>query len=147
MLPFASGSVCVVGLCGSLRRDGYTRAALRAALDGEAEEGAATDLVDLRDYDLPFCTGADKADVLPGEGKVVGLAGVSGGRMGGASTLNTLRAIGRALHAWVIPWEAWIYDAATAFAPDGSLIDASSERRLKQVGRKVARLTQMLVSK
>jgi NAD(P)H-dependent FMN reductase len=81
------------------------------------------------------------------EGKVVGLVGVSGGRMGGASTLNSLRAIGRALHAWVIPWEAWVYDASTAFAPDGSPKEVATEQRLKDVGRKVARLTRMLASK
>lgn len=47
----------------------------------------------------------------------------------------------------MIPWEAWIYNADIAFAADGSLNDAPSEQRLKQVGRKVARLTQMLASK
>lgn len=71
------------------------------------------------------------------EGKVVGLVAVSGGRMGGANTLNTVCAIGRTLHAWVIPWEAWVYDASSAFAADGSLGDAAIEERLKDVGRKV----------
>ena len=143
---------------------------------GAEERGATVELLDLRDYDLPFCTGEEfegKTDVqrlrqsvmrangvilatpnyhgtLSGvlknaldlmsmrefEGKVAGLVGVFGGRMGGASTLNALRAIGRTLHAWVIPSEAWIYDADAAFATDGSLRDAASERRLKEVGRK-----------
>ena len=81
------------------------------------------------------------------EGKVVGLIGVSGGRMGGMSTLNTLRAIGRTLHAWVIPSEAWIYNADSAFNADGSIKDPSSEQRLRDVGRKIASLTRMLASK
>jgi NAD(P)H-dependent FMN reductase len=81
------------------------------------------------------------------EGKVVGLVGVSGGRMGATSTLNTLRAIGRTLHAWVVPWEAWVYNAATAFATEGTLKDAAAEERLREVGRRVARLTRMLASK
>lgn len=188
MLSTADEGVHVVGLCGSLRPDGCTRAALNVALAGAAGAGAATQLLDLRDYDLPFCTGGSETEVSPGvrrlrrsvkeangiilatpnyhgtlsgvlknaldlmsmsefEGKVVGLVGVSGGRMGGASTLNTLRAIGRTLHAWVIPWEAWVYDAAAAFAANGRLKDASSEQRLQEVGRKVARLTRMLASK
>ena len=163
---------------------------MRIALAGAEEKGATAELLDLRDYDLPFCTGEegdpnrrnsgverlrqsvmeangvilatpnyhgtlsgvlknalDLMSMREFEGKVVGLVGVSGGRMGGASTLNTLRAIGRTLHAWVIPWEAWVYDAATAFAADGSLLDPASEQRLKEVGRKVARLTRMLASK
>ncbi|MGA8534942.1 MAG: NAD(P)H-dependent oxidoreductase [Candidatus Tumulicola sp.] len=132
----ADDGVRIAGLCGSLRPDGYTRAALSVALAGATGEGAAAQLVDLRDYELPFCAGGSDAEALPGvrrlrqivkeangiilatpnyhgtlsgvlknaldlmsmsefEGKVVGLVGVSGGRMGGASTLNTLRAIGR----------------------------------------------------
>jgi hypothetical protein len=59
------------------------------------------------------------------EGKAVGLVGVSGGPMGGASTLNTLRAIGRTLHAWVMPSEAWIYDADSAFSEDGHIITST----------------------
>ena len=183
-------SIRVVGICGSLRRNGLTKAALKIALAGAEEKGVTAELLDLRDYDLPFCTGGD-ADAIPGnagverlrqevleangiilatpnyhgslsgvlknaldlmstrefEGKVVGLIGVSGGRMGGASTLNTLRAIGRTLHAWVIPSEAWIYSADSAFTDDGHIKDLSSERRVKDVGRKIARLTRMLASK
>jgi NAD(P)H-dependent FMN reductase len=182
--------VRVVGLCGSLRPASRTRIALKIALSGAQEKGATAELLDLRDYDLPFCAGEEgdpnqhasaverlrqsviEADgvilatpnyhgTLSGvlknaldlmsmrefEGKVVALVGVSGGRMGGMSTLNTLRAIGRTLHAWVVPWEAWVYDAATAFAENGSLKDAATEERLKEVGRKVARLTRMLASK
>ena len=63
------------------------------------------------------------------------------------STLNTLRAIGRTLHAWVIPSEAWIYDADSAFTEDGHIKDLRSEQRVREVGRKIARLTRMLASK
>jgi FMN reductase len=183
-------SVRVVGICGSLRPNGWTLAALRIALAGAEERGVTAELLDLRDYDLPFCTGADVEAIqrdagvqrlrqkvfeasgiilatpnyhgsLSGvlknaldlmsmrefEGKVVGLIGVSGGRMGGTSTLNTLRAIGRTLHAWVIPSEAWIYNADSAFTEDGHIKDLSSEQRVRDVGRKIARLTGMLASK
>jgi FMN reductase len=185
-----NATVRVVGLCGSLRPDSWTRVALKIALAGAQEKGATAELLDLRDYDLPFCTGEEgdpherntgvarlrqsvkEADAVilatPNyhgtmsgvlknaldlmsmrefEGKAVGLVGVSGGRMGGMSTLNTLRAIGRTLHAWVTPWEAWVYDAATAFTENGSLKDGATEQRLKEVGRKLARLTRMLASK
>jgi FMN reductase len=183
-------AVRVVGLCGSLRPMSWTRAALQIALAGAQERGAATELLDLRDYDLPFCAGEagepdqrnagverlrqrvlaangvilatpnyhgtlsgvlknalDLMSMREFDGKVVGLIGISGGRTGATSTLNTLRAIGRSLHAWVIPWEAWVYNADSAFAADGVLKDAAAEQRLKEVGRRVARLTRMLASK
>ncbi len=183
-------SIRVVGICGSLRPNGWTLAALKIALAGAEEKGATAELLDLRDYGLPFCTGGDvdgtegKAGVqrlrqkvleasgiilatpnyhgsLSGvlknaldlmsmrefEGKVVGLIGVSGGRMGGTATLNALRAIGRTLHAWVIPSEAWIYDADSSFTEDGRIKDLRSEQRVREVGRKIARLTRMLASK
>jgi FMN reductase len=182
-------SIRVVGICGSLRPNGWTRAALKIALAGAEERGAAAELLNLRDYDLPFCGGGD-VDAIQGagvqrlqqkvseangiilatpnyhgslsgvlknaldlmsmrefEGKVVGLIGVSGGRMGGAFTLNTLRAIGRTLHAWVIPSEAWVYNADSAFSEDGHIKDPRSEERVHDVGRKIARLTRMLASK
>ena len=81
----------------------------------------------------------DLMSVQEFDGKVVGLdrcLGWTNGRR--TSTLNALRAIGRTLHACVIPSEACVYDAATAFAADGSLGDAAIEERLKDVGRKVA---------
>lgn len=161
---------------------------MKIALAGAEEMGATAELVDLRDYDLPFCTGEDSTAEKLGvqrlrqrvseasgvilatpnyhgtvsgvlknaldlmsmrefEGKVVGLIGVSGGQMGGMSTLNALRAIGRTMHAWIIPSEAWIFDADNAFTADGHLKDVLSEQRLREVGRRVARLTRMLASK
>jgi NAD(P)H-dependent FMN reductase len=36
------------------------------------------------------------------EGKMLGLVGVSGGAMGAFGAMNSLREVGRALHAWVI---------------------------------------------
>jgi NAD(P)H-dependent FMN reductase len=42
-----------VGLCGSLRDGSYTRIALGHALDAAADRGAETELLDLREYDLP----------------------------------------------------------------------------------------------
>ena len=43
----------VVAVCGSLRDGSYTRKALRHALDAAERRGASTELVDLREYDLP----------------------------------------------------------------------------------------------
>ena len=50
-------TVRVVALCGSLRPGSRTRAALRIALRGAESLGAETELIDLRDYTLPFCDG------------------------------------------------------------------------------------------
>ncbi|SDJ42893.1 NAD(P)H-dependent FMN reductase [Halovenus aranensis] len=43
----------VVALCGSLRDESHTRTALGHALDGARDRGASTELLDLREYDLP----------------------------------------------------------------------------------------------
>jgi NAD(P)H-dependent FMN reductase len=43
----------IVALCGSLRDGSYTRIALGHALDAAADRGAETELLDLREYDLP----------------------------------------------------------------------------------------------
>ena len=43
----------VVAICGSLRETSRTRTALSVALDAAADAGATTELLDLRDYDLP----------------------------------------------------------------------------------------------
>ena len=55
-------SILIVGIVGSLRETSYTRMAVRIALAGAAEKGAATRLIDLRDYALPFCDGAGKEE-------------------------------------------------------------------------------------
>lgn len=52
----------VVALLGSLRDASYTHVALEYALDGAADHGASTELVDLREYDLPVFD-ADERDV------------------------------------------------------------------------------------
>lgn len=56
-----TGSVHVVGLCGSLAAESVTRISVRTALDGAAEVGGRTSLLDLRTYDLPPFD-ADEAD-------------------------------------------------------------------------------------
>ncbi|ELZ82973.1 NADPH-dependent FMN reductase [Haloferax elongans ATCC BAA-1513] len=43
----------VVAIAGSLRDHSYTRFALQYALDGAESAGATTELVDLREFDLP----------------------------------------------------------------------------------------------
>ncbi|AFK20556.2 NADPH-dependent oxidoreductase [Haloferax mediterranei ATCC 33500] len=43
----------IVALCGSLRDGSYTRLALEHALAGASEAGGTTELVDLRELDLP----------------------------------------------------------------------------------------------
>ncbi|MFC1731492.1 NADPH-dependent FMN reductase [candidate division KSB1 bacterium] len=52
-----SNELTVIGLCGSLRPQSYTRMAVTAALQGAREAGAVTKLIDLNEYDLVFCRG------------------------------------------------------------------------------------------
>ena len=62
-------SIRVVGICGSLRPNGWTLAALKIALAGAKERGATAELLDLRDYNLPFCAGGDP-DAIQGNAGV-----------------------------------------------------------------------------
>ncbi|HEY6344383.1 MAG TPA: NADPH-dependent FMN reductase [Bryobacteraceae bacterium] len=73
------------------------------------------------------------------EGKMIGLVGVSGGSMGAHNALNTLRDIGRSLHAWVIPQQVSIPEAHKQFDAAGNLRDARLGQRLREVGGQVAR--------
>ena len=53
-------NVHIVALCGSLRKESYTRVALRYVLDAAEELGATTDLVDIRSLDLPVFDADDQ---------------------------------------------------------------------------------------
>jgi NAD(P)H-dependent FMN reductase len=55
----------VVGISGSLRDGSYTRMALNVALQGAAEMGATTRLIDLREYELVFCDGNQDESAYP----------------------------------------------------------------------------------
>lgn len=79
-------------------------------------------------------------------GKMIGLVGVSGGRMGAAHAFSTLRATGRALHAWVIPEEVSIPEAWKAFDGVGNPRDPELEVRLREMGRQVARFAYLHTS-
>jgi NAD(P)H-dependent FMN reductase len=174
-------SVRIAAICGSLRPGSYTRLALEIALQGAAEIGAETQLIDLAAYDLVFCEGAGDEHAYPEdvhrlhrevqamqgillgtpvyhgsfsgvlknaldlmgfrefEGKMIGLVGVSGGRAGAISALDSLRTIGRVLHAWVIPEQVSIPEGWKAFDTTGKPKDAELEQRLMELGRQVAR--------
>jgi len=69
------------------------------------------------------------------EGKMLGLIGVAGGRMGASETLSHLRAIGRSLHAWVVPTQVAIAAANEAFDSRGEPANTEIGERLKSVGR------------
>lgn len=73
------------------------------------------------------------------EGKMIGLIGVAGGALGATHALDHLRAVGRQLHAWVLPQQASIARAWDAFTPAGELKDKEIEARLKEIGHEVAR--------
>lgn len=80
------------------------------------------------------------------EGKMVGLIGVSGGEMGAVNALNSLRNIGRSLRAWVLPSQVSIPQVAKAFDSYGNVKSKDMEKRLKHVGRRVARFASLHTS-
>lgn len=77
------------------------------------------------------------------EGKMVGLVGVSGGSMGAYGAMTGLRAIGRALHAWVVPQQANIPEAWKVFDQEGRLRNDALRPRLIEVGSQVARFAHL----
>ncbi len=77
------------------------------------------------------------------EGKMIGLVGVSGGRVGAHDALNSLRNVGRALHAWVVPQQVSIPEAQFVFGPDGHIQDSELRARLREVGTNVAEFARL----
>ncbi|MDF1597831.1 MAG: NAD(P)H-dependent oxidoreductase [Acidimicrobiia bacterium] len=84
--------IIIAGVVGSLRHDSFTRLAVRIALEGAAETGAVTRLIDLCDYELPFCNGDRttslpevvrlRQDVVSGHGLILGTPEYHGGYSG-----------------------------------------------------------------
>src|SRR6266516_5546005 len=72
------------------------------------------------------------------EGKMLGLVGVSGGAIGAFGAMNSLREVGRALHAWVVPDQASIPRAWQESDEAGKLKDPKLDERVRQVARQVA---------
>jgi NAD(P)H-dependent FMN reductase len=176
-------NIRVVGISGSLRDNSYTTLSLRVALEGAADAGADTKLLDLREYKLDFAglregagqhgLGELKNEVkqahgillgtpeyhgsfsgvlknaldLMGfeefEGKMIGLVGVSAGRLGAFDALNSLRNVGRALHAWVVPEQVSIPEVSKVFDDLGRLSDPDLEERLRSVGGRVAEFARL----
>ncbi|AZH26346.1 NADPH-dependent FMN reductase [Haloplanus aerogenes] len=69
------------------------------------------------------------------EGKTVGLLGVAGGAFP-ITALEHLRSVCRALDAWVLPHQAAIPHASSAF-DDDSLVDDRLDARVATLGRRV----------
>jgi FMN reductase len=73
------------------------------------------------------------------EGKMIGLVGVSSGSTGAFGALAALRSVGRALHAWVVPEQAAVANVDDVFDKQGNCGDKAIEKRLRAVGRQVAK--------
>ena len=164
----------VVGIAGSLRERSYSRIALQHALDAAEAAGATTDLLDLRDLDLPLFDADDEdagdaaelrdrlreadsivlatpmyhgsySSVLKTaidycgfdefENKTIGLLAVSGGGFP-LTALDHLRSACRSLDAWVLPHEAAVPRAHSAFE-DGEFTDDAVGVRVETLGRRV----------
>ncbi|MYB64876.1 NAD(P)H-dependent oxidoreductase [Candidatus Poribacteria bacterium] len=72
------------------------------------------------------------------QNKIVGLIGVSGGRMGAGNALSMLRIVCTSLRAWVVPNDVSIARASEAFDENGCLNDDELEMRLRTIGEQVA---------
>ncbi len=63
----AHDQVLVAGICGSLRPCSYTRRAVGEVLGAAEELGVQTALIDLREYQLPFCDGKENERIYPAD--------------------------------------------------------------------------------
>jgi NAD(P)H-dependent FMN reductase len=86
-------------------------------------------------YASPLKTALDYCGFDEFEGKTVGLLAVSGGGFP-ITALDHLRSVCRALDAWVLPHEAAVPRARTAFE-DGELTDEDAADRIATLGRRV----------
>jgi NAD(P)H-dependent FMN reductase len=168
-----SGKPRLVALCGSLRDESHTRVALGRALSAAAERGARTDMIDLRDLEMPVYDSdreeaGDVADltervrradaILLGtpmyhgsyssplktaldycgfdefEDKTVGLLAVSGGSFP-ITALDHLRAVCRALDAWVLPYQAAVPNASRKIE-GGEIVDSDVAERVAVLGER-----------
>lgn len=75
------------------------------------------------------------------EGKMVGLIGVAGGKMGAINALNGLRVVGRTLHSWVIPQQASISESWNKFDDNGKLQDKDLHKQVSTVGQEIAKFS------
>lgn len=75
------------------------------------------------------------------EGKMMGLVGVSAGSQGAGEAINSLRTVGRALHAWVVPEQVSIPYVYKVFDADGKCMDDNVKKRLISLGQQVARFS------
>ncbi|BBM83168.1 NADPH-dependent FMN reductase [Candidatus Uabimicrobium amorphum] len=75
------------------------------------------------------------------EGKMMGLVGVAGGKMGAINALNGLRVVGRTLHSWVIPQQASISESWKQFDENGNLLDEDLRKQVRNVGQQIAKFS------
>ena len=86
-------------------------------------------------YSSPLKTALDYCGFDEFEDKTVGLLAVAGGAFP-VVALDHMRAVCRALNAWVLPHEVAIPRSSSAFE-DGSFVDDDLEDRVETLGRRV----------
>lgn len=77
------------------------------------------------------------------EGKMVGIIGVAGGALGAANAISHLRAVMRAVGAWVVPHQVSVANSNRMFSGPNKLADESLEKRVLKLGRDVARFAKL----
>jgi len=75
------------------------------------------------------------------EGKMIGLVATSAGALGGNDAFNSLRSVGRSLHAWVVPDQVSIPYVDGVIAADGEISEENVRSRLENLGQQVARFS------
>jgi FMN reductase len=124
------GKPVLVGLGGSLREQSRSAAALREALRIAAAEGAETEMLDVRQLDLPMYSPV--LELLPEaparylEGRAVGLITIPD-----RTTFGAMADAAHELRAWLAPTRVTM--TYGDFAPDLTITEPKAIRRLTRL--------------
>jgi NAD(P)H-dependent FMN reductase len=77
------------------------------------------------------------------DGKMVGIIGVAGGALGAPNAISHLRAVMRAVGAWVVPHQVSVSNSNKMFSGPNKLADEALEKRVIKLGRDVARFAKL----
>jgi NAD(P)H-dependent FMN reductase len=129
-----------LAFCDGRDKDEYPEGVHRLRADVKRNQGI---LIGTPEYHGSFSGVLKNALDLMGfdefEGQMWGLIGVAGGSLGAVNALNSLRDVGRSVHAWVVPEQVSISRVWEAFDENGQLKDERLRQGLMDVGRQVAR--------
>ncbi len=140
-------TLTIVGLGGSLANVSTSRAALQLALEGAATAGAETQLLDIRQLNLPMYN-PDDDEPTETAARLIEACYAADGMLWSSPMypINTMEFATRALRAWAVPYVVPVAAAARVFDRMGQIQDQAVELQLKTLGGEVVRVAERFVT-